>query len=346
MQPYRSIFIIVLTLVSKSFTQDFNFSQFYNTPIIINPANTGRFDKDFRLGLIHRSAFNTYTNSALMADLNFYNTPLKTDKMGAGLYVFNDRQGNGQIGTNGFLLSGATHYSLDELQKHRLSFGLQLGMAFSTLNLSDAKFASDFDQTTNQFSSNTDKSNQMTNTTQFKSAFGLVYDLYFNKSVDVFLGFTAYNFLPSKQNYLTTNKSSTPIKIGLQLGMNYKLSNKIELSPTINFIQQASSKDLILGLNFSYYLINDPKTNHKTAITLGAWHRLQDAMIAYIGLKYNNFQIGFSYDITVSSLASAKGITAEFAKKSGAGAWEISLFYSGFLNRAIPNKTTVPCQTF
>lgn len=345
MKIFNTLFLILLLFFLKIEAQDFNFSQFYNTPIILNPANSGRFDKDFRIGLIHRSAFNTYTNSALMADLNFYNTPLKTDKMGLGVYVFNDRQGNGQITANGAMISGAAHYSLDDLRKHRLSFGLQLGASFANLNLSDAKFASDFDQNSNQFNTNS-ANDKPFNSTAFKFNFGAIYDVYINKNIDIFIGITAYNILPSKQNFITTAKSNIPMRFGAQIGMNYKLNDKFEVSPAINFINQASTKDLVLGLNFSYYLINEPKTNHKAAITLGAWHRLQDAMIVYVGGKYNNFQLGFSYDVTVSSLAKAKGAVAQFGRPTGSGAWEISLFYTGFLSRAIPDKTTVPCKTF
>ncbi|TAG57430.1 MAG: type IX secretion system membrane protein PorP/SprF [Cytophagales bacterium] len=338
-----SFILMFFYQISKA--QDFNFSQFYNTPIILNPANSGRMDKDVRIGLIHRSAFSTYTNSALMADMNIYNTPLKTDMMGVGLFVFNDQQGNGQISNNGFMLSGAAHYSLDEAKKHRLSIGIQIGMSFATLNLAEAKFASDFDQTTNQFSTSS-SNNGSYNNPGLKSNGGLIYQLVLNRNLDFTAGVTAYNLIPSKQNFVVKTQSNTPIRFGFQLGMNYMIKNKFQISPAVNFMNQSSTKDLIMGSNFSYYFINDVKTNKKAAFTVGVWHRLQDAMIVYVGGKYNNFQLGFSYDLTVSSLAKATGKAPEFGRNTGNGAWEISLFYSGFLNRAIPDKTTVPCRTF
>lgn len=339
------IFILVL-FFGISQAQDYNFSQFYNTPIIVNPAQTGKFDRDFRVGLIHRSAYSTYTNSALMADINFQKSLLKSDMFGLGVVVYNDQQGNGQFNTSGFLLSAANHYSLDDMKKHKLSFGLQLGMSFGNFNRNNLIFPGTFDNSTNEPTNTVDlPTNQ--NKTAIYTNFGAFYDFNVNRKLDLFLGASLFNISRPNQSFITDSKSSgTPMKIGLQAGFGYFITPKFQISPAMNLFLQAGSRDLLLGSNFSYFLINDSKTGRKASATIGLWHRLSDSFIAYLGFKYNNFQLGFSYDFTVSTLGSRGGNIQNLTRGFSGGAWEISLIYVGFLNRAIPDKTTVPCRTF
>lgn len=341
---------LVLTLsliVGIACAQDYNFSQFYNTPFLINPAQTGKFDRDFRIGLIHRSAFSTYTNSALMADVNFQKSILKSDMVGAGLVVYNDQQGNGAFQTSGFLLSAASHYVLDDLRQHKLSFGLQLGMSFGNFNPNGLIFPGQYNNQNNQFSGVQDGTIPFSNTkTAIYTNFGAFYDFNINRRLDIFLGASLFNISAPKQSITSIGSKGTPMKIGVQAGFSYFITPKFIIAPAMNLFMQAGSKDLLLGSNFSYFLINEAKTGKKASVTVGLWHRLSDALILYAGLKYNNIQLGFSYDFTVSSLNKSGGIVPPSTRNFSAGAWEISLIYSGFLNRAIPDKTTVPCRTF
>lgn len=326
--------------------QDYNFSQFYNTPIVVNPAQTGKFEKDFRIGLIHRSAYSTYTNSALMADVNFQKSILKSDMFGLGLVVYNDQQGNGQFNTSGFLLSAANHYALDDMKQHKLSFGLQLGMSFGNFNRNNLLFPGSFNTATNE---PTETVNVPTNQSKMSiyTNFGAFYDFNVNRKLDLFLGASLFNISGPKQGFSTNNNAGgTPLKIGLQAGFSYFITEKFQILPAVNLFMQSGSKDLILGSNFSYYLINNAKTGKKASVTFGLWHRLSDSFIAYLGFKYNSFQLGFSYDFTVSALGKSGGNIPNLTRSFSTGAWEISLIYSGFLNRAIPDKTTVPCRTF
>jgi hypothetical protein len=37
----------------------------------------------------------------------------------------------------------------------------------------------------------------------------------------------------------------------------------------------------------------------------GAWYRLKDAFIPYVGLEFGSFRVGFTYDVTMSNLQTA-----------------------------------------
>jgi hypothetical protein len=59
---------------------------------------------------------------------------------------------------------------------------------------------------------------------------------------------------------------------------------------------------------------NDPLQN-PTNLYLGAWFRLGDAAIPYVGLEFGSFRLGASYDVNVSSLKPASNMRggAEFS---------------------------------
>src|SRR5215207_7353319 len=82
--------------------QDPNFSQFFASPLTLNPAFTGKFDGDFRVAGNYRNqwptinnAFTTYTASA---DFSILKSKIsEVDQFGLGIMGFRDQSGNGVL---------------------------------------------------------------------------------------------------------------------------------------------------------------------------------------------------------------------------------------------------------
>src|SRR5690606_38783893 len=91
------------------------------------------------------------------------------------------------------------------------------------------------------------------------------------------------------------NTSKLPVKFTAHGGVIIPLEkgNESYLSPNILFQSQQKFMQLNLGL----YYVNG-------AFVAGLWYRNNDAMIALVGIQNDNFKFGYSYDITVSKLAS------------------------------------------
>src|ERR1700744_455241 len=74
--------------------QDLHFSQWMNSPLLTNPANTGFIpDADYRLGANYRNQW-----SSLMS------VPYQTFSVWGGAQVFRDKIKNGWLGLGGVLL--------------------------------------------------------------------------------------------------------------------------------------------------------------------------------------------------------------------------------------------------
>src|SRR5436189_6192280 len=75
--------------------QNLHFSQFFNSPLTTNPANTGFIpDADYRIGALYRNQW-----SSIMQ------VPYKTMSVFGDAQLFRDRLENGWLGVGGVILS-------------------------------------------------------------------------------------------------------------------------------------------------------------------------------------------------------------------------------------------------
>lgn len=337
-------FILAFSLNCKA--QDFHFSQFYNFPVAINPAMTGKIKEDFRIGLIHRSQWkqinSPYTTSALSADMNFRNLPFNIDKGGVGVYLMNDQLGDGIFKNQSIMVSGAVHKAIDNFKRHVLSIGIQTGYVRKNLNNSGLVFR---DQNSNyQFSDNPSASadgvlnGSNYNFVNFNT--GLSYSFLVSEKIDLTLGAGFFNLTSPKETFVETAKNNLPKRYLLTFGTNIRVMENFTVMPAVMYMRQAEAVNLNMGSGFAYHF------NEKRDITaiLGAWYRNSDAVILLAGLKYKNYQANFSYDASVSQIKAVKD--APNLGNAKVNAFEISISYLGFLNRALPNDVTIPCRFF
>ena len=348
---FKKIFLatcwVSVSLLSQA--QDFHFSQFYNSPLTLNPALTGKIKEDFRVGLIHRSQWkavnSAYTTSSMFADINFIKNPIGLDMWGVGLVALNDEIGDGMFTaqTVGLSLSGMK--TLDELKRHKLSFGIQPSFVTKGLNTNNFTFDNQINssyQVDRNISSGEQLNANKYSYVNFNA--GLFWDFVLSKKIDLFTGYSASNVLRPKESPLLGTKGRVPVRHALNPGLVYTINNKWSVTPNMLIAYQAKAMDVNLGL-YGAYTFN-PETPKPTTAFLGVWYRAKDAAIAMAGLKWGHYQVAFSYDYTVSNLREVKNAKAYVPDKATVGAWEISFIYVGFLKRAIPSETTIPCKFF
>ena len=142
---YCSLSIIYCPL---SIAQDIHFTQFDNSPLNLNPANTGLFNGDYRLNLIDRDQWSSITvpfkTFSASFDTKLITNSYKKDMFGIGIVFYNDKAGTSDFGTTEAELSLSYTKSLDALATQYLSFGIMAGMGQRTLNTSNLTFDNQF----------------------------------------------------------------------------------------------------------------------------------------------------------------------------------------------------------
>jgi len=125
--PRLLVLAALLLVRGMTFAQDVHFGQFFNAPLVINPANAGDIDGDQRLTLIHREQWRS-VDAAFRTDAFSYDLPLFRGRMGGrylgvGLSAFSDKAGSTAFGdTQGSL---SLSYAIRGGESSLMAFGLQ-----------------------------------------------------------------------------------------------------------------------------------------------------------------------------------------------------------------------------
>jgi type IX secretion system PorP/SprF family membrane protein len=69
--------------------------------------------------------------------------------------------------------------------------------------------------------------------------------------------------------------------------------------------RQSKTNYFSVGGAVGYYLTSDYFSQNDVLLSLGLWYWSKNAVVPYVGLSYSNFQVGVSYDVTISKLRQA-----------------------------------------
>ncbi len=334
MKKFKYILLIVFIAVTsvKLTAQDIHFSQFYASPLSLNPAYTGNFDGDWRITNNYRNQWRAlsipFRTISFGFDRQFW---LHSEKFSGGIFVVNDKSGPAGLTVNKLFLSFAWHKTING---HNLHIGIQGGLVFKSFSMDALTFPSQFDMTTgyfnNQLPLNESTTNLGTNYPDLNFGIGWSKKLrYFEPEA----GLSFFHLTMPKESFLENN-NHLPIRSALNLGLNIPIRNWFA-HPMVLFMKQIRATDFLAGFEFGYNL---PKSKVIKQVFAGYFFRNDfttafDASIAVIGLQYKQLRLGFSYDINSSALKAAT---------NHRGAFEISLIYIS--KSTIPQKVTLPCD--
>ena len=163
-----------MLILSKSlFGQDVHFSQYYLSPLTLNPANTGNYKGDYRLFGNYRSqwrdidkAYNTFSAGG---DFNMYPKNLN---FSGGLYFLNDKSGDNLITTK-IMPSAAFHLKLAGFNLH---IGIQPGLVLKRIDFYSHSFPEQLNWNTGKFDKtlNNSETNMDQRTTYFDLNAGFI----------------------------------------------------------------------------------------------------------------------------------------------------------------------------
>lgn len=338
MKKIISLFVVCLAFVNLSVAQDPNFSQFFASPLTLNPALTGKFDGTFRVAGNYRnqwpSILNAFETKTISADFGILQNRIpEFDQFGVGILGFTDRAGDGVLVTNSAGLSVAYHKALDEDGFHQLGVGFQGSYVNKRLDVTKVTFEDELTPfgfvpgTTSEFFSN----NQV-NVSYADINAGIFYNGSTNGYNNFYLGASMYHINRPKEafqggNFLLSSRTT------LQAGGRIPVGNDNYVHIAANHSMQAKAHNTVVGGAFSYNINHDE--NNPTNVYLGGWMRFNDAIIPYIGLEFNNILVGATYDINTSSLKPAS---------NSRGGIELSLIY---IRRPVdPNFKKLNCPRF
>lgn len=304
----------LLLMCEGAFAQDVHWTQFNDNPVFLNPANSGNFKGSGRFVANYRDQWRSVTKPFQTFSCS-YDTRLKNRDFGLGVLLFNDQAGDGKFKTIELEVNPSYKIPLNQDSTHVLYTGLQL--AFNHRQFNFSKFY--FDE---QFNGQVyDPSLPITEAliTQKKNSFsigaGAVYQYRKIKKTVIHVGLSAFNINQPNQGFYGTTVHRD-LRLNLYTKVVRKVSDKLDVIPSFMFQKQGTYRELVLGGIAKYTLKNEEK-DYK-ALYGGFYFRTKDAIFFNLGMDYQKWYVGISYDLNVSSLKPAS---------AGRGGLEFSMRY-------------------
>ncbi|MFB6307274.1 MAG: PorP/SprF family type IX secretion system membrane protein, partial [Flavobacteriales bacterium] len=292
----------LICCISESLGQNFHLTQFKSAPMYFNPALTGTFtginqpeDANYRVATDMRSQWKSL-------GLDPYNTGYiayerQLDRYGVGGYILDNSSGSDSFNLLQFHLSG--NYNITERgSDHLLTAGIQLGVFHKTINPENFRFESQYSPSAGGFDMSLPNKENISKSskTNFDANVGVYYQ--YNESRNRFRpfgGVSVFHLNKPDEAIYASNKNTSMRWVGM-LGSEITINDKIEIQPSILYMNQAKAQERYVVLDGIYAL------SDKYSILGGFGYRLEDAATVQLGLKRNNNLIRFSYDINTSYL--------------------------------------------
>jgi type IX secretion system PorP/SprF family membrane protein len=349
-QTTSSAFYLTLVLAATlSFigpaanAQDPGFSQFFASPLTLNPALTGKFNGVLRVAGNYRNHWpainNAFITSTVSVDAPILANKLpENDVWGIGALAITDKTASGILNDNYFSISTAYHKSLDENGYHQIGVGFQGTYASQSLDGTRLTFEDGLQLDGTWLRSPSEAINsEFVSVHYFDAGLGVLYNASTDGNDNYYIGASAYHLNHPKVSFLGVDTIDIPTRLTLHAGGYFPITGSastIYLSGLVN--NQAGSREYVFGGAWAVAATTDEE--NPVNFYAGIWARLTnnttDAIIPYIGLDYNNFSLGITYDVNVSSLQTAS---------ENRGGIEVSLIY---IKKPSNGRKGVPCPRF
>jgi len=333
--------LFILGITTSVFTQDLHFSQFMNSPLLTNPANTGFIpDGDYRLGANYRNQWASvtafpYKTMSIFADVQTMQNRDNTGWLGVGGVLLRDVAGTGVLTSTKVYGSVAYHQMINA--GSLLSLGFNAGWANKNINTSNLTFPSQwngkfFDVHQTSIAPKLDANN----INYLDMQVGMNYAYFPSNNIYLNAGFSAMHVNKPRESFFNEQSgidNRIPVRYTGFMNGSFMVNDRVIVNPNVYASFQAKSYEIVGGLNAHYNLSGDGEK----ILIAGAYYRFKDAVIPMIGIGLKDYTFTFTYDATMSSLKDYNNTR---------GGFEFSLLKTGVVDRYNGNKRESMCPSF
>tara|TARA_B100001093_G_scaffold185464_1_gene178212 strand:+ start:1279 stop:2307 length:1029 start_codon:yes stop_codon:yes gene_type:complete len=296
-----------------SYAQDFHLSQYWASPLNLNPALTGVMEDNVRFAANYRNQwykYTTFTTYAVSMDANLFRKKLKGNFLGVGLGFYQDLEGEGEFKNTGVNLSLSYNQQFSGRNaKHYLGLGFQAAYLTKQINLKDLIYGSLF-----EFNNNTDPIDFAGYNSKSFLDFGSGINYFVNikNKHSIGGGFAVSHIASPNVSFGSNDEDVLYRKFSANLSARIELNNEVfSIIPIFLFQKQGPHSELDFG-SYIRFLIDD---KNNTALYVGAQYRLAayqenklgaDSFILGVRGEVQSLDVGFSYDVNTSDLRNSQ----------------------------------------
>ncbi|MBU3714573.1 MAG: type IX secretion system membrane protein PorP/SprF [Ferruginibacter sp.] len=303
------VFLCSVFVASITEAQDIHFSQFYQQPLMRNPALAGIFSGNYRVITSYRNQwqsvtvpYKTYCVSAelksqpsFMPDNDCFTLGIQAARDVAGSTNFSNlevlpvfsyhKNVSGENSVNYLSVAFMGGYVQQDFDPNKLIMNDQLTVTNGVFSIQP---------TTRQTFDNS-----------FVKYANFSAGASFNGSInyiDYYIAAGIFHLIKPKLFY-SGNIVKLNTKFSLNAGLRQGIGDYNEYDLYADYFLQGGHSSFQTGLNYTW--IYSSLGEERKAFSLGGIYRLNDALIPVIGLEWDIFKIGISYDVNISKLVKA-----------------------------------------
>lgn len=303
---YKAFTLLLWAFVALNLqAQDIHFSQYNGSILNVNPAFTGFFDGDYRVGAIYRSQWQSvpvpYKTFSFAADGRFKTKNMKSDCFGLGVIFNNDKAGDTYFGTNQLYLSGSYIHKLNKDSTLLWSNGITVGISNVGFNYGKMTFDNQYNGTAYNASNPTGENFAKNATTYGDFNFGTALQYALRQRAYIQYGLSYNHFTSPRLTFQNNTAIKIDTKLSNYVAFQYPVATQLDVVVEMLYAHQGKYNEIVPGAQIRLYL--DQKTNQ--AVSLGIYDRIKDAAIARVGYQFKTLTAGFSYDVNTSKFLAA-----------------------------------------
>lgn len=310
--------------LQTAFGQDIHFSQFYASPFNINPALTGQFDGDYRFIMNQRTQWRSvtipYNTWGLSVDSKDLAIPIggmpALKNTGLGLSFFTDKTGDSKLKTSTLQLASSYLVELEKGKPHFISPGVQLGVAGTSIDYTALRFDNQWNGFVYDPGIDAGENFARNARTYFTMALGIAYFHKPDARHQVEAGISFFNINNSRQSWFDNSAVKLDQRLNIHAQCKFPIHEVVDLEPALLFMTQGTYREFDIGARGNYILLNEKRLYR--SVYAGIFYRTKDAGFLVGGIRYDQWNVGVSYDINTSGLRPAS---------HGRGGFEFSIIY-------------------
>lgn len=299
------LLLFISSLTTNVWGQDPYFSQYFMSPLTLNPALTGKDISNWRIMMNHRTQWwggNTlpYQTSSISIEKRILRDSSIKDQLSIGIMAMNDASGGGILKNNTVILSSAYNNALNETGTTQIGIGLSLSYTNRMADASKFQFQSQFGSMGFNRAAPINDPIVIAPSGYLDINLGVHYS-HNGKKSNHHIGLAIFHAGKTQDGMsLQDEPYRVPVRYVAQMGLGFTMNNlsSVQFGSLVQL--QGSAKVISVGGSYRIAI----QQNQHYHLNLGLWKRLNDAIYPYIALEGNTWKVGLSYDAVSSSVKS------------------------------------------
>jgi len=315
--PFYLFLLLLSASAFKIQAQDIHFSQFQQSPLLLNPALAGHFDGSYRFVVNQRTQWRSVTApySTFSCSLDAGNVSMPDGLFNSedgnvsewpfhsGISFYTDKAGDSQLKTTGLNFIISDDFKLPFSEKTTLRAGAMVGYTAMKIDYSKLNYDNQWNGTAYDPSLNSGEGFPRASRGFFNLNLGALINHCFTKDQSWTLGLSAFNLSQPQQSFFDEGYVKLDPRVNLHASYKQSIGASLGIEPLLLAMRQGTYSELSAGALIHYTL-------HETAwkrngVYGGFTLRNKDAFCLMAGLQLGLWNSCISYDVNISALQPA-----------------------------------------